>query len=126
MGGKSNEDWVEVGRKKIKDGIAAIFAEFRREQAALRIKERNNIDSNNRRNLVIEKAESTSVCFESIKSKEASTIEKGHDEHMTVLDFSEAKGTYFPPYGFRATEIDEHQEQSDMAKQNLVNDEHQE
>lgn len=44
----------------------------------------------------------------------------------TVLDFSEAKGTFFLPYEFRATEIDEHQEQSDMAEQSLVNDEHQE
>ena len=57
------------------------------------------------------KAESTSVCSESIKSKEASTIEKGHGQDMTtVLDFSEAKGTYFLPYEIHATEIDEHQE----------------
>ena len=73
------------------------------------------------------KAESTSVCSESIKSKEASTIEKGHGKHKTtVLDFSEVEGTYFLIYEFCAIEIDEHQEQSDMAEQSLVNDEHQE
>ena len=72
------------------------------------------------------KVESTSVCSESIRSKEASTIEKGHAKHKTtVLDFSEVEGTYFLPYEFRAKEIDEHQEQSDMVEQSLVNDEHQ-
>ena len=42
-----------------------------------------------------------------------------------MLDFSEVKGTYFLPYVSRAIEIDEHQEQSDMDEQSLVNDEHQ-
>ena len=42
------------------------------------------------------------------------------------LIFFEVEGTYFLPYEFRAEEIDEHQEQSDMAEQSLVNDEHQE
>ena len=59
VGGQSNEDWVEVGRKKLKDSIAAMFAEFRQEQAALRIKERKNNDSDKKRNSVIEKAESS-------------------------------------------------------------------
>ena len=73
------------------------------------------------------KAESTNVNSESIKSKEASTIEKGHGKHKTAMfDFFEVEETYFLPYEFRAKEIDEHQEQSDMDEQSLVNDEHQE
>ena len=69
IGGQSNEDWVEVGRKKIKDGMAAIFAEFRQEQASLRIKKRKNKDFDNKLNSVIEKAESNNLCDESIQEK---------------------------------------------------------
>ena len=56
----------------------------------------------------VEKAESSSIYSETIKSKEASIIEKGHGKHMktVVLDFSEVNGTYFLPYEFHAVEID--------------------
>ena len=36
---------------------------------------------------------------------------------MTVLDFSEVKGTYFLPYEFRAVEIDKPQAQEQVAEQ---------
>jgi len=74
IGGQSNEDWVEVGRKKLKEGLAAIFAKFRREQATLRIKKRKNNDSDKKVNSVIEKAESNITCAESIKEKEVLLI----------------------------------------------------
>ena len=53
IGGQSNEDWAEIGRKKLKDSLAAMFAEFRQEQATLRIKERKSGDSDNKVNSVI-------------------------------------------------------------------------
>ena len=67
----------------------------------------------------VEKAESSSIYSESIKSKEASIIENGHGKHSktTMLDFSEVNGTYFLPYEFRAVEIDKPQGQEQVAKQ---------
>ena len=67
----------------------------------------------------VEKAESSSIYSESIKSNEASIIEKGHGKHRktTVLDFSEVNGTYFLPYEFRAVEIDKLQGQEQVAEQ---------
>ena len=53
IGGQSDEDWAEIGRKKLKDRLAAMFAEFRQEQATLRIKERKSGDSDNKVNSVI-------------------------------------------------------------------------
>ena len=66
-----------------------------------------------------EKAESSSIYFESIKSKEASIIEEGHGKHRktAMLDFSEVNGTYFLSYEFRAIEIDKPQGQEQVAKQ---------
>ena len=66
----------------------------------------------------VEKVESSSIYSESIKSNEASIIEKGHGKHSknTVLDFSEIKGTYFLPYEFRAVEIDKPQAQEQVAE----------
>ena len=78
VGGQSNEDWVEVGRKKFKDSIAAMFAEFRQEQAALRMKERKNNDSDKKRDSVIEKAESSNLCVESIQEKEDDKTLESH------------------------------------------------
>ena len=70
----------------------------------------------------VRKAKSRSIYSESIKSKEASIIEKGHGKHSktTMLDFSEVKGTYFLPYEFRATEIDKPQGQEQVAEQSSV------
>ena len=69
--------------------------------------------------MVIGKAESSSIYSESIKSKEARIIEKGHGKHSktTMLDFSEVNGTYFLPYEFRAVEIDKLQGQEQVAEQ---------
>ena len=65
-------------------------------------------DDSEHQSASVEKAESSSIYSESIKSNEASIIEKGHGKHMktTVLDFSEVNGTYFLPYEFRAVEVD--------------------
>ena len=67
----------------------------------------------------VEKAESSSIYSKSIKSNEASIIEKGHGKHRktTVLDFSEVNGTYFLPYEFHAVEIDKPQGQEQVAEQ---------
>ena len=67
----------------------------------------------------VEKSESSSIYSESIKSNEASIIEKGHGKHRktTVLDFSEVNGTYFLPHEFHAIEIDKPQGQEQVAKQ---------
>ena len=68
----------------------------------------------------VEKAESSSIYFESIKSKEASIIEKGHGKHSktTMLYFSEVNGTYFLPYEFCA--IDKPQGQEQVVEQSLA------
>jgi hypothetical protein len=42
-----------------------------------------------------------------------------------VLDFSGCKGAYILPYEFRAKQIDEHQQQENIAEQCLVDKEHQ-
>src|SRR3954471_13283472 len=48
IGGQSDEDWTEIGQKKLKDSLVAMFAEFRQEQATLRIKERKSGDLDNK------------------------------------------------------------------------------
>ena len=99
--------------KKFKARQAEMWAKIRREREALQIQKDKVIDSSNKENSVIRKAESSSIYSESIKSKEASIIEKGHGKHRktTILDFFEVNETYFLPYDFRAIEIDEIQEQ---------------
>ena len=79
-------------------------------------------DDSETKSASVKKAESSSIYSESIKSNEASIIEKGHGKHRkkTVLDFSEVNGTYFLPYEFRAIEIDELQEEEQVAEESLV------
>ena len=131
IGGQSYPEWAEI-EKKIKANFAARRLEQiekelvqRKEALPIDVIDEKNDDSKSESSSA-GKAKTTSVYSESIKSKEASTIEKGHGKHKTtVLDFSEVEGTYFLPYEFCAKEIDGHQEQSDMTEQSLVNDEHQ-
>ena len=61
------------------------------------------------------------------KIEDASLAEQRNDKRnkLVVLDFSGCKGAYMLPYEFRAKDIDEHQEQSNMAEHSSVNDEHQ-
>ena len=100
IGGKSHEEWMEMEMKKFKARQAEMWAKIRREREALQIQKDKVVDSGNKENSVIRKAESSSIYSESIKSKEASIIEKGHGKHSktTILDFSEVNGTYFLPY----------------------------
>ena len=99
-----------------------MWAKIRQEREALQIKKDKVIDSGNRENSVIGKDKSSSIYSESIKSKEASIIEKGHGKprKTTMLDFSEINWTYFLPYEFRAIEIDELQEQELVAEESLM------
>ena len=62
----------------------------------------------------VEKVKTSSIYSESIKSKKANIVEKGHGKYSktTILDFSEVNGTYFLPNEFRAIEIDELQEKN--------------
>jgi len=122
IGGQSHEEWMEIEMKKFKARQAEMWAKIRQEREALQIKKDKVIDSGNKENSVIGKAESSSIYSESIKSKEASIIEKGHGKHSkaVMLDFSEVNGTYFLPYEFRAIEIDELQEQEQVAEESLV------
>ena len=66
-------------------------------------------DDSEHKNASVEKAESSSIYSESINSKDANIVVKGHGKYSktTILDFSEVNGTYFLPYEFRAIEIDE-------------------
>ena len=79
-------------------------------------------DDSETKSASVEKAESSSIYSKSIKSKEANIVEKGHGKYSktTILDFSEVNGTYFLPYEFRAIEIDELQEQEQVAEESLV------
>ena len=94
IGGQSYQEWAEI-EKKIKANFAAHGLEQiekelaqRKEALPVDIIDEKNDDSKSENSLA-GKAESTSVCSESIKSKEASTIEKGHSEHIkTVVDLS--------------------------------------
>ena len=81
----------------------------------------NNDDSETKSSSV-EKAESSCIYSESIKSKEANIVEKGHGKYSktSILDFFEVNGTYFLPYEFRAIGIDEIQEQEQVAEESLV------
>ena len=94
IGGQSCPGWAEL-EKKLKAKSSArrleqIEKELAQRKEALPIDEKS--DDSKIESSSAGKAESTSVCSESIKSKEESTIEKGHGEHITtVLDFSEAK-----------------------------------
>ena len=105
--------------KKFKARQAEMWAKIRQEREALQIKKDKGIDSGNKENPVIEKAESSSIYYESIESKEESIIEKGHGKHRktAMLDFSEVNGTYFLPYEFRTIEIGKPQGQEQVAKQ---------
>ena len=87
---------MEIEMKKFKARQAEMWAEIRQEREAFQIKKDKVIDSGNKENLVIGKAESSSIYSESIKSKEASIIEKGHEKHSktTIIDFSKVNGTY--------------------------------
>jgi hypothetical protein len=62
------------------------------------------------------------------KTDDASFTQQRNDKRskLAMLDFSGCEGAYMLPYEFRAKEIDEHQEQSNMAEHSSVNDEHQE
>ena len=110
---------MEIEMKRFKARQAEMWAKIRQEREALQIQKDKGIDSGNKENSVIEKAESSSIYSESIKSKEAIIIEKGHGKHRkaAVLDFSEVNGTYFLPYEFRAVEIDKLQGQEQVAEQ---------
>ena len=79
-------------------------------------------DDSETKSASVEQAESSSIYYESIKSKEASIIEKGHGKHSktSMFDFSEFNGTYFLPYEFRAIEIDKLQGQEQVAEQSSV------
>ena len=109
IGGQSHDEWMEIEMKKFKARQAEMWAKIRREREALQIQKDKVVDSGNKENSVIRKAESSSIYSESIKSKEASIIEKGHGNHSkaTILDFSKVNGTYLLPYEFRAIKIDE-------------------
>ena len=122
IGGQSHEEWMEIEMKKFKARQAEMWAKIRREREALQIQKDKVVDSGNKENSVIRKAESSSIYSESIKSKEASIIEKGHGKHSkaAILDFSEVNGTYFLPYEFRAIEIDKPQGQEQVAEQSLA------
>ena len=89
IGGQSHEEWMEIEMKKFKARQAEMWAKIRQEREALQIKKDKVIDSGNKENSVIRKAKSSSIYSESIKSKEASIIEKGHGKHikMAMLDF---------------------------------------
>ena len=98
------------------------------EEASLNngIHEDKDNDSASMVSSVIEKAESESTCAESIESKEASFVEQEHGEcETTVLDFSGCKGAYLLPYELRAKEIDDNEEQENIAEQRSVDKEHQ-
>ena len=93
----------------------------RKESLPIDITGENNDDSETK-SCSVKKAESSSIYSESIKSKEANIVEKGHGKYSktTILDFSEVNGTYFLPYEFRAIEINELQEQEQVAEESLV------
>ena len=120
--GQSHDEWMEIEMKKFKARQTEMWAKIRQEREALQIQKDKGIDSGNKENSVIGKAESSSIYSESIKSKVTRIIEKGHGKHSktTMLDFSEVNGTYFLPYEFRAIEIDELQGQEQVAEQSSV------
>ena len=80
---------MEIEIKRFKARQAEMWAKIRQERKALQIKKDKVIDSGNKENSVIRKAESSSIYSETIKSKEASIIEKRHGNHSktTILDF---------------------------------------
>ena len=79
-------------------------------------------DDSETKSASVEKVESSSIYSESIKSKEANIVEKGHGKYSktAILDFSEVNGTYFLPYEFCTIEIDELQEQEQVVEESLV------
>ena len=114
IGGQTDLERAEIDRE---------LAQRKQDLPICRINEKK--DDSEHENASVEKAESNIIYSKSIKSKEASVIEKGHDKReIAVFDFSEKP--FCLPYEFHAKEIDEHQEQSDMAEQSVINDEHQE
>ena len=124
IGGQSYPEWAEI-EKKLKANFAArrqkqIEKELAQIKEALPIGSINEEkDDSEHESASIEKAESSSIYFESIKSNEASIIEKGHGKHSktTMFDFSKVNGTYFLPYEFHAIEIDKLQGQEQVAEQ---------
>ena len=125
IGGQSYPEWAEI-EKKLKANFAArrqkqIEKELAQIKEALPIGSINEKkDDSEHESASVEKAESSSIYSESIKSKEANIFEKGHGKYnkTTILDFSKVNGTYFLPYEFRAVEIDKGQEQ--VAEESLM------
>ena len=109
---------IERGVKALRDMVQVLGEERivrelaqRKEVLPIDMTGEKNDDSETK-SASVEKAESSYIYSESINSKEANIIEKGHNKHSktTMLDFSEVKGTYFLPYEFCAIEIDKPQE----------------
>jgi hypothetical protein len=62
---------------------------------------------------------------EFVKVVDTSFVEQEHGECETiVLDFSGCKEPFMLPYEFRAKEVDEHQQEENMAEPSLVEEEH--
>ena len=132
IGGQSYPERAEI-EKKLKANFAARrqkqtqkeLAQIKEALPIGRINEKKN--DSELESASAEKAESSSIYFESIKSKEASIIEKGHGKHSktTMPDFSEVNGTYFLPYEFRAVEIDKPNGQEQVDEQSSVDKDHQ-
>ena len=126
MGGTNLERAeIERGVKALRNRVQVLRQEKidrelaqRKEALPIDITGENNDDFETK-SASVEKAESSSIYYESIKSKEASIIEKGHGKHSktTMIDFSEVNGTYFLPYEFCVVEIDKLQGQEQVAEQ---------
>ena len=109
-------EWDEI-EKILKTYFAARRQEQTKKELA-QIKEalpigrvnKNKVDSKSE-SASVEKSESNTIPSESIRTKAASFVKKGHDKHRktVVLDFYKFNGTYFLPYEFRDVEIDEPQ-----------------
>ena len=119
---------IERGVKALRDRVQVLRQERidrelaqRKEALAIDITGEKNDDSETK-SASVEKAESSRIYSESIKSKEANIVEKGHGKYSktAILDFSEVNGTYFLPYEFRAIEIDKLQGQEQVAEQSSV------
>ena len=119
--GQTDLEWAEIERgvKALRDRVQVLCQETigrelaqRKEALPINITGEKNDDSETK-SASVEKAKSSSIYSESIKSKEANIVEKGHGKYSKtdILDFSEVNGTYFVSCEFRAIEIDELQEQ---------------
>ena len=132
IGGQTNleRDEIERGVKALHDRVQ-VLRQGRIDRELAQRKEALPIDITGEKNdysetksASVEKAESSYIYSESIKSKEANIVEKGHEKYnkTTIFDFSEVNGTYFLPYEFRAIEIDDLQEQEQVAEESLVDE----